>query len=493
MADGPGSLQVQQLLELLAVMSSFTDEDAAARGAAERAAQALEAEVAAVVLDGQVVAAIGFPRDAVAEQDLLAVGRRERDWLDVPGLGKSPAVTASWAGSRPGQLIVARWGYDSFSVEERSLVRGMARVLDLTLTMLRTLRVEHEMRQRSERQAAENTRLLESLHEQQRLLRHLSLIQRAIERRDPVPDVLDGIVAAALDLLGGEIVALWTRDAADSERLRLRTSAGLRGPETVSMPAGEAGAAGEALRRGEVVTVSGYAVSGTCLRDITDGHLRISMAVPVHENGQVCGALVVGSTVPGRIYTAEEAQTLRVLAQNVSLALTDAHTVRKMHQAAHDALTGLASRGLFLERLNEHLAEGRPAALLFLDLDRFKEANDEHGHIVGDEILTVTAARVTTHLRSTDLAGRYGGDEFALLLGDVEDPAEAVAVADRIIAAVGEPIFVSGRTVTVNASIGIALSGAGRTDALELIRAADAAMYQAKSAGRGRSSIHQPI
>jgi hypothetical protein len=190
-----------QLLELLAVMSSYSDEDSAMGGAVEQAAQALAAEVAAIVVDGRVTACIGFPANAVIGADLLAVARHERDTMEVPGMGCCPAVSVEWTGSRGGQLVVARAG-EGFSVEERSIVRGMARLLGLTLTMLRTLQAEHTMRERSEREAAEKARLLDSLRQRQRLLEHLFDIQRAISRRRPLAQILDMITSAAQDLLG---------------------------------------------------------------------------------------------------------------------------------------------------------------------------------------------------------------------------------------------------------------------------------------------------
>src|SRR3954447_22352913 len=117
MADTAASLQVQELLELLAVVSSFPDEASAVHGAVERAAQALEAEVAAVVFDDRVAAAVGFPEGAVPRVDLLAVAARERDGLEVPGLGRCEAVAANWAATHPAHLSLARGGEEPFSVE----------------------------------------------------------------------------------------------------------------------------------------------------------------------------------------------------------------------------------------------------------------------------------------------------------------------------------------------------------------------------------------
>lgn len=490
MAESAASLQVQQLLELLAVVTSLSDEKAAVQGAVERAAQAMEAEVCAVALDRRIAAVVGFPIGSVPDADLLAVADRERDWLDVPGIDRCQAIAAPWGGTHPGHLIIARWGDDPFSVEEHSLVRGMARVLELTLTMLRTLQQEHEMRERSERQAAENQKLAESLREQQQLLLHLSVIQRAISRREPLEKILETITQAAHELLGDEIVGLWVRDPEAPDRARLASSVGLSAKRLPGLALGEAGAAGEAMRLDEVVTMRSYAHASPVIREVTGGRLHASMAAPVHESGKIAGSLLVASYRPDRVYTAHDEQTLRTFAQNVSLALTDVHTMHKVDQAVHDSLTGLASRGLFLERMTEQLdTADSAAALLFIDLDRFKSINDTLGHAAGDQLLAATAERIKSELRTTDVAGRFGGDEFAVMLHGVTRIDEAVSIAQRLVQALGEPVIVAGHRIAVNASIGIALSSQGDPDPADLMRRADIAMYQAKRNGRGRYEV----
>jgi diguanylate cyclase (GGDEF)-like protein len=475
MAESAASLQVQQLLELLAVVTSLSDEKSAVQGAVERAAQALEAEVAAVVFEDHVAAAVGFPIGTVPTADLLAVARRERDWLEVPGLDKCQAVAAAWGGTHPGHLIISRWGDEPFSVEERNLVRGMARMLELTLTMIRTLQAEHEMREKSERQAL--------------LLQHLSVIQRIISRREPLQRILETITTAAQELLGDEIVGLWLRDPEDPERAKLRSSVGLSAKRLPGVLLTEAGAAGEAMRRDDVVVLHGYAHASPVIRELTGGRLCASMAAPVHESGHVTGGLLVASYRSDRVYTEDDKKTLHTFAQNVSLALTDDHTLRNLSLAVHDALTGLAGRGLFLEKMTDHLAAAKDAALLFIDLDRFKGINDSLGHAAGDQLLIITADRIKSQLRSTDVAGRFGGDEFAVVLCDISCQSEAVAVAERIVHALGEPMLIAGRKLAVNASIGIALSALGAPDPADLMRRADIAMYQAKRNGRGRYEI----
>jgi diguanylate cyclase (GGDEF)-like protein len=483
MAGNPESLQIQQLVELLAVVSSFPDETTAVQGAVERAAQALEAEVAAVVLADRVAASIGFPAGAVPDDDVLAVTRHELDHLDVPGLGTCHATSAMWAGTHPGHLMLARWGDDPFSVEERNLVRGMARVLELTLTMLRTLRAEHQMRER--------------LEERQRLLEHLFEIQRAISRRRPLQQILDAITRAAQDLFGDEIVGLWVRDASDAGLAKLASSVGLRRDLAKRLPAlsiSDAGEAGEAISVDGVVSRHGEAEVSAVIGRLAGRTPYASLAAPVHESGTVTGSLVVASCLPGREYNSADEQTLRAFAEHVSLALTDATTVDRMRQAFHDSLTGLASRGLFLERMTQMFAaagsDGAQVALLFVDLDRFKAVNDTLGHAAGDQVLMVTGERIKSQLRAGDLAGRFGGDEFAVLMAQVYGEAEAVAVAERLCAALSAPVIIGGRHLDVNASVGIALGTPGQTDPSGLMRCADIAMYQAKRSGRGRYELY---
>ncbi|GDY31524.1 sensor domain-containing diguanylate cyclase [Gandjariella thermophila] len=488
----PSGFQVQQILELLAVVSSYPDEDSAVQGAVERAAQALEAEVAAVVFADRVAACVGFPVGAVPEADLFAVARRERDRLDVPGAGRCHTVAAGWGGGHPGHLVLAR-GDDPFSVEERNLVRGMARLLELTLTMLRTLQAEHAMRERSDRQAAENARLLADLRQRQRLLENLFEIQRAISHRRPLGQVLNMITRAAQDLLGDDIVALWLTDGQGADRCTLVAGVGLCEDVTRRRPTvtlADAGAVGESVLADDVVVWSAARGPGATLSWLTGGRLRASMAAPVHDSGTVTGGLLVGSFQPGRDYAEADVQTLRAFAEHASLALTDANTVDRMYRAFHDSLTGLASRGLFVERLTQHLGmaerENQRIALLFIDLDRFKAINDTLGHAAGDQLLTTTAQRLTAQLRGTDVAARFGGDEFAIMLYGVSSLADASVVAERIIRAIGEPMIIGGREFRVNASIGIALSTPGMPNPAELVRRADIAMYQAKRSGRGR-------
>ena len=165
------------------------------------------------------------------------------------------------------------------------------------------------------------------------------------------------------------------------------------------------------------------------------------------------------------------------------------------HNAFHDPLTGLANRALFRDRLEHALAASRrhhrAVAVLFVDLDDFKAVNDGNGHDAGDELLVCVADRLRTAVRQSDTIARLGGDEFAILLEHADGESEAVRVAGRVLAALEETIDAPFGPVAVRASLGIATALA-ETDAEELMRNADVAMYAAKSAGKGRFEVFRP-
>lgn len=165
-------------------------------------------------------------------------------------------------------------------------------------------------------------------------------------------------------------------------------------------------------------------------------------------------------------------------------------------QALSDPLTGLANRTLFRDRVEHALATadrtGRACAALFLDLDRFKTVNDSLGHAAGDRLLVAVAESLRQCLRASDTLARLGGDEFAVLVEQIETPQEAVRVAERLVGALARPFWLSGREIIVRTSIGIAVSGPTIAGASALLRAADLAMYEAKSAGRGSYALFEP-
>jgi len=169
---------------------------------------------------------------------------------------------------------------------------------------------------------------------------------------------------------------------------------------------------------------------------------------------------------------------------------------RIRHQAYHDSLTGLPNRARFGEHLEEALKRakrtGAPLALLFLDLDLFKQVNDSLGHDAGDGLLRLSAERIRRAVREADLVFRMSGDEFTVVLEDVRGPEEAAMVAGRVLEGVSVPLQINEKQLAVTASIGIALYPGDEAVGGRLIKAADTAMYRAKELGRNRYAFFAP-
>lgn len=167
------------------------------------------------------------------------------------------------------------------------------------------------------------------------------------------------------------------------------------------------------------------------------------------------------------------------------------------HLAQHDGLTGLPNRGLFLDRIQQAIAQSQRAgtqfALLFLDLDGFKEVNDMHGHSAGDRLLRLAAERLKSCVRGGDTAARLGGDEFTLLLLDVGSIADVETVVNKALLCLATPYDMGGYSVTVTASIGICLYPEHATEVEKLLSCADKAMYRAKLSGKNNYLISSDI
>ena len=497
MAEPSRIVQTPLLAEYLAALSRCADDASATRAAVEHAAEALEGEVGVVLRDGEVVISIGFPRGREPVADLWEAACGRSATVEVPGVGPCHLTVAAIDAAVPGHLLLARRPGEPFSVEETSYVRSMARVLAMTLEMLRTIEVERSLRELTERQFAENARLLRSLQERQRLMEALSALERAISRREPLQQILDTVTQGARQLLGDDVAGLRLIDPDDPTSLLLVSVDGMDAAlakRVWRVPTDEVDVCGRAVVRNDLAVIDGEAGLPYSGLELADG-LCAAMAAPVHENGAVVGGLFVASSTPNRAYSVADRECLLAFADHVSLAVTDAQTVQAMRDAFHDALTGLANRSLFLDQLEHGLAsivrDQGSLALLFIDLDRFKFVNDTLGHGSGDRLLVEVAERLRECLRTGDTAARFGGDEFAVLLRNA-GLGEASAVADRIIEAVREPYDIDGRRIFVNASVGIAVGEPGAQDAEELLRNADVAMYRAKRNGKGCHETFHP-
>jgi diguanylate cyclase len=169
------------------------------------------------------------------------------------------------------------------------------------------------------------------------------------------------------------------------------------------------------------------------------------------------------------------------------LASSQAHAQNLL---GRDPLSGLPNRLLFAERLEHELARlyrsGEGLAVLFLDLDRFKDVNDTFGHAAGDELIKAVARRLSDLLRAGDTLARFGGDEFAVIQTNLKNTEDAAALARRILESVTQPFTIAGTDISVGVSIGIAMAPANGLEREDLMRLADTALYQAKSEGRNR-------
>jgi diguanylate cyclase (GGDEF)-like protein len=477
-----------QLSEFLAVVSSYPDEAAAFDGGVGRLAEAVEAEVAAVVLDGRVAASVGFRPGQVPEDELAAIAMGTST-VCVRGLGDASALAVGMEGDERDARVVLLRVDAPFSQEEDILIRGMARVLVLTVRLLRLLELERVSRR--------------SLQERQELLERLFRIQRSISHRAPITEVLAAITDGASSLLDAEVVALRVVDEDDPTCLRLVASIGADADLVASVArtrVGE-GIGGRAVSEGRLVIADDYEKADDALPTFVASGLRTAMAAPVYRDGKIAGSLLVGSYDGDRRYSTMEQDMLLAFAEHTSLALNDSSAIdainhayaEAMHRATHDELTSLPNRALELDRLGHALVR-RPAAedeqlcVLFVDLDRFKAINDSLGHSVGDEVLSLVGDRLQTAVRPGDTVGRLSGDEFVVVCEDIT-VAEAMRVAVRVEAAVAEPMVLRGRENMLTASVGLAMARGEAARPEDVLRDADVAMYRAKERGGARIEV----
>lgn len=218
------------------------------------------------------------------------------------------------------------------------------------------------------------------------------------------------------------------------------------------------------------------------------------LGVPLGGQQGVIGALVVQSYSGEVRYNEQDKALLQFVSTQIAAAIERKKSATRLqYLAQHDQLTSLPNRGLFHDRLRTALAAARRGqrqlAVLYLDLDRFKQVNDHHGHDVGDLLLREVAERIRQCVRESDTVGRIGGDEFVVLLDDTSQADHAAVVAAKIGAALRQPFELAGTRLQVSASIGIAHYPTHGEDARQLLRRADDAMYDAKRQGGDQARL----
>ncbi|GAA4604098.1 diguanylate cyclase (GGDEF)-like protein [Actinoplanes octamycinicus] len=455
-----------QLSEYFSAITRAGDEPTATRVAVQRATEATDAELGAVICGDVLAASVGLGRSP--DPALFAGIRSGTETATFPGVGDAFVTVHALAGVHGERLVLARAG-EPFSAEERQMLQGMAKVLGLALRGLRTLAAEQQLRLEREREAAARLVLVEALERRELLLETLLRVQRAAGQGAPLGELLDSITTGARALLevdGG--AALVLHDVADPAVLTVASLAGVF------------------RHRDDILHAADRAMATA--RPVGNGLLA---AAPVHIGDRVAGAFVLNKGEGAEVRDAERRDVLAAFSEQASLALTGAHTAAAMHEAHHCPLTRLPNRTLFLQRVERVLAENTGAALLYLDLDLFKQVNDTLGHAAGDELLRGVADRLRAAVRESDMAARFGGDEFAVLLEPIAAEQQAWDIAQRVIDAIGEPFEIAGRQVLTRASVGIAYSGPGRT-AERLVEDADLAMYRAKKTRPGTCRAFEP-
>lgn len=223
------------------------------------------------------------------------------------------------------------------------------------------------------------------------------------------------------------------------------------------------------------------------LQQIRSGLAAGWLGLPLKDGAELLGLLLLhpGAT---RQYSGADIELLSYVTAQVAAAVARKTMLLRLQQLAlYDSLTGLANRTLLLDRLQSALQrasrEQTPLALLYLDLDRFKQVNDSFGHQVGDQLLQQTAQRVLHAVRQTDTVARFGGDEFVVLLEQLDLPQTALKLAEKIRQALNPPFLLEGQLFQIAPSIGVALFPDHGADSRQLLLRADVAMYSAKHRG----------
>ncbi len=262
------------------------------------------------------------------------------------------------------------------------------------------------------------------------------------------------------------------------------------------IPLQSANLSAEVIRSGEALLLAPD-TAGQLLAEVgmTAGpHSLDWLGVPLMTGTDTIGALVVQDYSGSVRYTGQDKELLQFVSSQVAAAVERKRTHSRLeYLAQHDQLTELPNRALFMDRLQASLTRARRdsarLAVLYLDLDKFKQVNDSFGHTIGDQLLREVACRLRQCVRESDTIGRLGGDEFGIVLDRIGKLEDAILVAEKIVASLSEPYALDGETLITAPSLGIAVYPEHGEDNLLLVRRADDAMYAAKRNGGKRFSV----
>jgi diguanylate cyclase (GGDEF)-like protein len=234
-----------------------------------------------------------------------------------------------------------------------------------------------------------------------------------------------------------------------------------------------------------LVTIEDFQSAPGMMPVLLEAGIESVVAAPVRVSGQIAGAIVVASRVPGRRFSAAEREAFDAYADHAGLALTDARLSDQVDRALHDPLTGLPNRTFVADLLAEQLKREEQPALISLDLDDFRTINDRVGHAAADRVLIELSARLRRYAASNGVVARLEGDAFAVVCA--QDDTDALV--DGLLELIARPFDIDGRELQTTVSVGVDNAG---DSAEQMLRDADLAMYRAKSQGGDRVVRFEP-
>jgi diguanylate cyclase (GGDEF)-like protein len=316
-------------------------------------------------------------------------------------------------------------------------------------------------------------------------MRAMSRIDRAILNSVNLSEVATNSISCLRHVVKADLISIGLMHPESPERMIVQTRRNSsRNVEQIELHWPDAQRHGEAAEGSTLLLPPAYMAH---LKPDPGQPLRI---LPISRAGSFWGVVVLGHD-PANEVDADRAAMLSGVVDRLAVALSTAARDWRLHvQANFDLLTGLPNRAYLLELLSKHLSTSRQehqrGAVLFLDLDRFKQTNDTLGHAAGDTLLRLAAERIRLAVRESDTVARIGGDEFAVVLPSLASSRDAGLVATNLTTALARPFEIDGQKVYAGASVGIALFPDDGRSAEDLLKRADTAMYRAKERGRGR-------
>ena len=437
--------------------------------------------IAFAEVEVHVAAALG---DALA---LLAQADVELVVADLYLPDSSGAATVGSLVQATGCPVIAITADSDPGLRDATLACGAFEFLqkdDLTeATLMRLVRLA-TMQARTYRSLRESREAEAALRESEGRFRSLARFgQSAVVKSEPA-ELVEKAARAIFDALCPDAVAYIDTDPSTG-KLVLRALVAPSLPDVRPAPVRSRGndPLMQVFASGQVALVGGAELPFPWAHDLGRAAL-----VPVRTDDKVRAVLCICSKQTAA-FGAEEVNFLQATSNVLSTALQRVESeARLAYLAQFDPLTGLPNRALLADRFSQMIVQARrrdsPLAVLFIDLDQFKDVNDTLGHAGGDGLLKQVGARLESAVRTADTVARISGDEFAIVLTDLVRPEDAALVAQKIIDDLGMPVDVDGREVFVTASVGIATYPADGIEAETLIGAADAAMYRAKQLGR---------